>query len=199
MLDFEGDFVQIINGKSAPTDQTRHGINPATKKPLPAVPVATAKNLDDAVAAARAAFVTWSQVPYEERRRATLAWADALEAHAPDFTALLTREQGRPVRFQCLECSCCHSEAGHVVANQSMIDSTRCIRGPRLARLGSRPGEHSAPRSVIEDTDERTVITRYTPLGVVCAIVPWNFPIRLAVGKIAPAVLTGNVVIVKPS
>jgi len=43
------------------------------------------------------------------------------------------------------------------------------------------------------------VITRYTPLGVVGAIVPWNFPIRLAIGKIAPAILAGNVVIVKPS
>jgi acyl-CoA reductase-like NAD-dependent aldehyde dehydrogenase len=55
------------------------------------------------------------------------------------------------------------------------------------------------PDEVIEDNEQHTVINRYTPLGVVAAIVPWNFPIRLAVGKIAPAVLTGNVVIVKPS
>jgi len=54
MLDFEGNFVQIINGKSAPTEQTRHGINPANKQPLPPVPVATEENLNDAVAAARA-------------------------------------------------------------------------------------------------------------------------------------------------
>lgn len=55
------------------------------------------------------------------------------------------------------------------------------------------------PEEVIEDTEDRKVITRYTPLGVVGAIVPWNFPIQLACGKIAPAVLTGNVIIVKPS
>jgi acyl-CoA reductase-like NAD-dependent aldehyde dehydrogenase len=52
---------------------------------------------------------------------------------------------------------------------------------------------------VIEDDETRTVITRYVPLGVVGAIVPWNFPLLLATGKIAPALLTGNVIIVKPS
>lgn len=55
------------------------------------------------------------------------------------------------------------------------------------------------PEEVIEDNEDRKVITRYTPLGVVGAIVPWNFPIQLACGKITPAVLTGNVIIVKPS
>jgi len=55
------------------------------------------------------------------------------------------------------------------------------------------------PEEVVEDTEDRSVIQRYTPLGVVAAIVPWNFPIQLACGKIAPAVLTGNCIIVKPS
>jgi acyl-CoA reductase-like NAD-dependent aldehyde dehydrogenase len=55
------------------------------------------------------------------------------------------------------------------------------------------------PEEIIEDNDDRQVITRYTPLGVVGAIVPWNFPIQLMCGKIAPALLTGNVIIVKPS
>jgi len=55
------------------------------------------------------------------------------------------------------------------------------------------------PEEVIEDTAEKKIITRYTPLGVVVGIVPWNFPISTAVSKIAPAVLTGNTVIIKPS
>lgn len=55
------------------------------------------------------------------------------------------------------------------------------------------------PEEVIEDNDDRKVITRYTPLGVVGAIVPWNYPIQLACGKMAPALLTGNVIIIKPS
>lgn len=55
------------------------------------------------------------------------------------------------------------------------------------------------PEEVIEDNEDRKVITRYTPLGSVVAIVPWNFPIQLAMGKIAPALLTGNTIILKPS
>lgn len=55
------------------------------------------------------------------------------------------------------------------------------------------------PEEVAHDDDSHTVITRYVPLGVVGAIVPWNFPMMLATGKIAPALLTGNVIIVKPS
>jgi acyl-CoA reductase-like NAD-dependent aldehyde dehydrogenase len=55
------------------------------------------------------------------------------------------------------------------------------------------------PEEVIEDTADRKVITRYTPLGSVVAIVPWNFPIQLAMGKIGPALLTGNTLILKPS
>jgi len=51
----------------------------------------------------------------------------------------------------------------------------------------------------VEDNEQRTVVTRYVPLGVVAAIVPWNFSLLLAIGKIAPALLTGNVIIVKPS
>lgn len=55
------------------------------------------------------------------------------------------------------------------------------------------------PEEVLEDNETRKVITRYTPLGVVVAIVPWNFPIQLAMGKIAGALLTGNTLILKPS
>jgi len=55
------------------------------------------------------------------------------------------------------------------------------------------------PEDTLEENKDRTVITRYTPIGVVGALVPWNFPLMLATGKIAPALLTGNVIVVKPS
>jgi acyl-CoA reductase-like NAD-dependent aldehyde dehydrogenase len=55
------------------------------------------------------------------------------------------------------------------------------------------------PEEIMEETEDHKVITRCTPLGVVAAIVPWNFPIHLACGKIAQAILTGNTVILKPS
>lgn len=93
---FEG-FYNTINGKLTSTEKTRHGINPATGKPNPEVPVATPKDVDDAVAAAKEAFKTWSKVPYEERKKAVLAYADALEKYQNDFGKLLTQEQGKPV------------------------------------------------------------------------------------------------------
>ena len=55
------------------------------------------------------------------------------------------------------------------------------------------------PEEVIEEDDERKVINRYTPLGVCCAIIPWNYPILLACGKLGPALLTGNTLLIKPS
>jgi acyl-CoA reductase-like NAD-dependent aldehyde dehydrogenase len=97
-LDFQGGFVQIINGKSAPTAESRHGVNPATLKAKPDVPVATQGDLDRAVDAAKEAFKKWSKVPYEERKAAVLAWADAMESMRTEFRDLLIAEQGKPVR-----------------------------------------------------------------------------------------------------
>ena len=55
------------------------------------------------------------------------------------------------------------------------------------------------PEEILEDTEDRQIIQRYTPLGVACGIVPWNYPVLLACGKIAPALCTGNSIIIKPS
>ena len=52
---------------------------------------------------------------------------------------------------------------------------------------------------VVEENESKQVIVRYTPLGVTVGIVPWNFPVHLAAGKIAPSVVTGNPIIIKPS
>ncbi|KAL4863381.1 hypothetical protein BDV12DRAFT_29040 [Aspergillus spectabilis] len=173
-MDLQNGFVQIINGESAPTTNTRHGINPANLTPLPEVPVTTQGQLDQAVEAAQKAFKLWSKVPYEERKKAVLAYADAIDNLRTQFRDLLITEQGKPIPQADAETDCA-------------IEWIRGMAGIQL------------PEDVIEKNDTRTVITRYTPLGVVCGIVPWNFPLLLATGKIAPALLTGNVIIVKPS
>ncbi|RMJ08843.1 hypothetical protein BHE90_000643 [Fusarium euwallaceae] len=173
-LSFTDNFVQYIDGQVTPTSKTRHGINPATLEAKAEVPVATQENLDNAVDAAKRAFKKWSKVPAEERRKAVLAWADAIDAVKDEFRDLLTSEQGKPIPQA-------QGEADAAVA---------WIRGMAGIEL---------PEDVIEDSETRTVVTRYTPLGVVAAIIPWNFPLMLATAKIAPALLTGNVIIVKPS
>ncbi|KAM0542957.1 hypothetical protein ACHAPJ_012563 [Fusarium lateritium] len=173
-MNFQGDFVQIIDGKSAPTKKTRHGVNPATLQAKADVPLATQDDLDRAVMAAKKAFRAWSKVPYEERRRQVLAYADAIDASRVEFRDMLTAEQSKPIPQ----------------ADYETDAAIEWIRGMANIPL---------PEDVIEDNENRTLVTRYTPIGVVAALVPWNFPLLLATGKIAPALLTGNVIIVKPS
>ncbi|OQE18948.1 hypothetical protein PENFLA_c020G06533 [Penicillium flavigenum] len=173
-FDLRSNYVQIINGKSSPTEVTRHGLNPATLETLPEVPVATPEDLDKAADAAKAAFKIWSATPYEDRKKAVLAYADAIDQYCDEFRDLLITEQGKPIFQATLETN----------------NAIKWIRG--MAGL-------PLLEDVIEDDETRTVITRHVPLGVVGAIVPWNFPLMLATGKIAPALLTGNVIIVKPS
>jgi acyl-CoA reductase-like NAD-dependent aldehyde dehydrogenase len=96
-LDFT-TFRNVINGKLVSSSQTRHGLNPANKQPLAEVPIATPQDLDSAVAAARAAFKTWSQTTEPERAAAINAFAAALVEHEDEFARLLTTEQGKPVR-----------------------------------------------------------------------------------------------------
>jgi acyl-CoA reductase-like NAD-dependent aldehyde dehydrogenase len=96
-INFDDGFVQIIDGKSSPTKESRHGVNPANLKPKASVPLCTKDDLDRAAAAGKKAFLSWSKVPYEERRSAVLAYADAVAQYREDFRNLLTSEQGKPV------------------------------------------------------------------------------------------------------
>jgi acyl-CoA reductase-like NAD-dependent aldehyde dehydrogenase len=90
-------FSNVINGKLESTARTRHSIDPATEKPGPEVPVSTQDDVERAVSAAQAAFKPWAAVPWEERRKAILAYADALEVEKEPFSQMLTKEQGKPV------------------------------------------------------------------------------------------------------
>lgn len=164
----------MINNQLTQSSQTRHGINPANSQPNPLVPVSSQDDLDTAVRAAQAAFKAWSKTSFEQRRKALFAWADAIEANTSGFSKTLTMEQGKPLSQSAAEIGM----SGTWIRELSSIEITT---------------------NVIEETDDRKIIQRHTPIGVVGAIVPWNFPILLAVSKIASAVYTGNTVIVKPS
>ncbi|KAL3486599.1 Aldehyde/histidinol dehydrogenase [Aspergillus germanicus] len=167
-------FYNVINNNLTSTTQTRHGINPATLEPNPEVPISTPKELDQAVDAAKAAFKGWSATTYAERRDAINSYADSLEANTTSLAQLLTREQGKPL-------------------SQATQELELAVYWARtLAAL-------TIPETVLEASETRQIIHRYTPLGVVGAIVPWNYPVVLAIGKIISAVYTGNTVIIKPS
>ena len=94
--DLTTGYVNIINGERRDSTTTAPVFNPATAQEFARVPVASTADLDDAVAAARTAFASWSRTPIEERQAAVSALGDRLEAHAPAFMELLTKEQGKP-------------------------------------------------------------------------------------------------------
>lgn len=164
----------MINNELSSTVTTRHSINPANSQPNPPVPVSTKEDLDRAVQAAQDAFKKWSKTSFDERRAALSAYADAIDANAGGFARALTMEQGKPLNQAA-------TEVGMASA---------WIRG--LTEIEITP-------TVIEEKDDLKIIHRHVPIGVVAAIVPWNFPVLLAMGKIVGAVYTGNTVIVKPS
>jgi len=169
-----GEYHNTIDGKLSSTSKTRHGINPATGKPLPEVPVSTQEDVDNAVNAAKRAFKTWSQVSHAERKKALEAFADELEKHVDDFAKLLTQEQGKPLMFAKAEAA-------------SAVTWIRTLSGFEI------------PEETVEEDDTKKIIVRYTPLGVTVGIVPWNFPIQLAAGKLTPSLITGCPIIIKPS
>ncbi len=91
-------FYNVIDGELTSTEKTRTGINPATSEPNDPVPVSTREDVDKAVAAGQKAFRSWADTPWAERKRAVLAFTDGIEAEKENFSKLLVKEQGKPVR-----------------------------------------------------------------------------------------------------
>lgn len=168
------DYHLLIDGQLVAGDQTMPVVNPATEEVLAQCPRASEAQLNAAVAAAKAAFPAWSRRPIEERRQMLLAWADGLEREADSLARLLTQEQGKPL-----------SESTAEIAYTVYF-----IR--HLAPL-------DLPVKVIEDNDTRLVEQYRRPLGVVGAIIPWNFPILLMAFKAPLALLAGNTMVIKPA
>ncbi|CAK7231231.1 hypothetical protein SCUCBS95973_007841 [Sporothrix curviconia] len=176
LLDFT-TFTNTIDGKQTTTAKTRHSTNPSTLEANPEVPVSTEEDVVRAVEAARKAYSTWRRTTYAERQRCLEAFADGIVANLEGFATMLTREQGRPVALARMEVA--------TTAERLKLTAALELKDEIIADDKERGGQ--------------TVVKRYTPLGVACGIVPWNFPIGLAAAKLSAAVLTGNTFIMKPS
>ncbi|MFM6854220.1 MAG: aldehyde dehydrogenase family protein [Sphingopyxis sp.] len=167
-------FSVTIDGADAPSDAVMDVRNPATGAVFATAPAASAAHLEQAMAAATRAFAPWRDTPIAQRKAALCAAADAIDAHAAELTALFTREQGRPLP----------------AAEGEIRGAAMWLRATAMLDI---------PVDVTEDSETRRIEVHHVPLGVVCAIVPWNFPILLAIWKIGPALLAGNTIILKPS
>lgn len=167
------ELTLTIDGRAAATESAFEVINPASGKPFASCPDATRSQLDEAMASAERAFPGWA-ADENARRQALVACADALAAQAQEIGRVLTQEQGKPL-----------ARAVEEVLGGSVW--FRVTAGLPLAP------------EVLQDDDDVRIELHKKPLGVVGAITPWNFPIILAIWKLAPALLAGNTVVLKPS
>jgi acyl-CoA reductase-like NAD-dependent aldehyde dehydrogenase len=162
-----------IDGKSVPCPVTFDVINPATGAVHATAPDCSRQQLDAAFESAAAAYRGW-KADEDARREALRKAAAAMFAAAPELGPILMAEQGKPL-----------SEA-----SAEAIGAGVWFKYYASLQL---------PREVIQDDDRAYAEVVRRPLGVVAAITPWNFPIVLASWKIAPALLAGNTVVLKPS
>jgi 4-guanidinobutyraldehyde dehydrogenase / NAD-dependent aldehyde dehydrogenase len=179
MLEFRTQA--FIDGRylDAASSATFDCINPATGKLLARVASGDAEDVNRAVISARAAFRkgTWTNLPPAKRKRILLRFADKIREHADELALLETLDVGKPI------------------ADSLKIDipgAARCIEW--YAEAIDKVYDQVAPTGA----EALALITR-EPLGVVGAIVPWNFPLLMAAWKIGPALATGNSLVLKPS
>src|ERR1700688_5080614 len=168
------DFNLLIDGKMVPGDQTMPVLNPATEEVLAQCPRASKGQLDAAVAAAKAAFPGWAATPIAERRALVTKMAEAIEANIGELARLLTSEQGKP-----------------------LADATGEVMG--MAGFFRYLSSLDLPMRVIEDCGDRRVEAHRRPLGVIGAIIPWNYPLLILSFKMPPALLAGNTLVIKPA
>lgn len=152
--------------------------NPATGEAIGEMPIAGQREVDAAVVAARAAFATWSRTVPAERAAALLKLADVIDAHAEELATLEAIDAGKPIAT--------------VVAEEApwWSDALRFYAGAARCLGGSNVGEF-VPR--------HTSSLRREPMGVIGQITPWNYPLLQALIKAAPALATGNTVVLKPA
>ncbi len=167
----------LIGGDWTDGVDTFEDVNPATEEVIAEVHEAGEEGVDAAVRSARDAFADWRDV--DPHRRSELLWrlADLIEEHADELAALETRDNGKPA-FESAK-----------VDLPSVVENFRYFAG-WADKLSGETVPVSGP------------FLNYTlrePVGVVGAIVPWNFPLSLAAWKVAPALACGNAVVLKPA
>ena len=167
-------YANLIGGEMVTTDATLDVVNPATEQVIAQVPACGKDELDRAVDAARAAFKSWRKTTPEERQKVVLGIAAAIKDNADELFRLLTSKQGKP----------------HAQAQQEIYGA---------AGLAKAQAGLTLDDVINQDDDTRLSRTRRVPVGVVGGIVPWNFPIMMAIQKIVPALVAGCTIVLKPS
>jgi betaine-aldehyde dehydrogenase len=170
----------FVNGKHSDPCEGAYSevIDPSTGRGYASAPVSSAADVDEAMRAAAAAFETWRDSTPSERSRALLKFADAVERQAAELTAAECRNTGKPLAVA----------SGDEVPPS--VDQLRFFAGAARVLEGRSAGEYLR---------DHTSVVRREPVGVCAQVTPWNYPLMMAVWKIAPALAAGNTVVLKPS
>ncbi|MEH1097723.1 gamma-aminobutyraldehyde dehydrogenase [Micromonospora sp. CPCC 205561] len=170
----------FVNGEHAePTDGGYADlIDPCTGEVFARAPVSGAADVDAAMRAAATAFDGWRDATPAERQRALLRLADAVESRASELVDAEVRNTGKPRQLTAEE------------ELPPTVDQLRFFAGAARMLEGRSAGEYLAGH---------TSYVRREPIGVCAQVTPWNYPLMMAVWKIAPALAAGNTVVLKPS
>ncbi|MGU3410557.1 gamma-aminobutyraldehyde dehydrogenase [Microbacterium sp. M1A1_1b] len=153
-------------------------VDPTDEQVYGVSPVSTAADVDDAFTSAAAASVQWRRTTPGERQLALFRIADAMEDRAEEFADLESLDTGKP--------------RATLVQDEILlsVDQLRFFAGAARNLEGRSAGEYLA---------DHTSFVRREPIGVVAQVTPWNYPLNMAVWKIAPAIAAGNTTVLKPS
>jgi len=153
-------------------------IDPSTGQVYAEAVVSSSADVDRAMEAASSAFASWKRTTPSERSLAMLKFADAVEAAGDDLMAAESKNCGKPYELHRGE------EVG------PMVDQLRFFAGAARHLEGKAAGEYMA---------DMTSIIRREPVGVCAQVAPWNYPMMMAMWKLAPAIAAGNTIVLKPS
>ena len=169
----------LINGElvQSRSDQWRDVVNPATQKVLARVPLATADEVDAAVAAAAKAFRTWRKTPVGVRARIFLKYQQLIRENMKELAAILTAEQGKTLA----------DAEGDVFRGLEVVEHAASIGNLQLGELAN---------NVANGVDTYTLLQ---PLGVCAGITPFNFPAMIPLWMFPMAIACGNTFVLKPS
>jgi betaine-aldehyde dehydrogenase len=160
------------------TDSRSDIVDPSTGEAVASAPVSGADDVDAAYAAATEAFPGWRDATPSTRQLALLKIADAVEAAGDELVKLEAENTGKPWALTASE------------EIPPMVDQLRFFAGAARTMEGVAAGEYM---------EGYTSWLRREPVGVVGQVAPWNYPMMMAVWKIAPALAAGNAVVLKPS
>ena len=174
------ELKNFVGGKYADTrdGRTSDVIDPSTGEAYTQAPVSTAEDVDTALRTAADAFTTWKDTTPAERSLALLKLADAVEARSQEFADVEGRNTGKPIALTMSE------------EMPPIVDQLRFFAGAARVLEGKSAGEYMK---------DHTSFVRREPIGVCAQVTPWNYPLMMAIWKIAPALAAGNTIVLKPS